>query len=34
MFTRAGGITTLLALGGFIFVMLRKERMALVETKK
>jgi protein SCO1 len=26
MFARAGGVTTLLALGGFIFVMLRKER--------
>lgn len=26
MFARAGGVTTLLALGGFIFVMIRKER--------
>ena len=26
MFARAGGVTTLLALGGFIFVMFRKER--------
>ena len=26
MFARAGGVTTLLALGGFIFVMVRKER--------
>lgn len=26
MFARAGGITTMLALGGFIFVMIRKER--------
>jgi len=26
MFARAGGITTMLALGGFIFVMLRRER--------
>jgi hypothetical protein len=26
MFARAGGVTTMLALGGFIFVMLRKER--------
>jgi hypothetical protein len=25
-FARAGGITTVLVLGGFIFVMLRKER--------
>jgi len=27
MFARAGGVTTLLALGGFIFVMIRKERI-------
>ena len=27
MFARAGGVTTLLALGGFIFVMFRKERI-------
>lgn len=26
MFARAGGVTTMLALGGFIFVMIRKER--------
>jgi len=26
LFARAGGVTTMLALGGFIFVMLRKER--------
>jgi protein SCO1/2 len=34
MFARAGGITTVLALGGFIFLMFRKERQSLVETKK
>jgi protein SCO1/2 len=35
LFARAGGVTTLLALGSFIFVMLRKEkRMTPVETKK
>ena len=34
MFARAGGITTMIALGGFIFVMLRKERRMLLETKK
>jgi protein SCO1/2 len=34
MFARAGGVTTLLALGSFIFVMLRKERRAFLETKK
>jgi protein SCO1/2 len=28
IFARAGGVTTMLALGGFIFVMIRKERMA------
>jgi len=28
LFARAGGVTTMLALGGFIFVMIRKERMA------
>jgi len=28
IFARAGGVTTMLALGGFIFVMLRKERNA------
>jgi protein SCO1/2 len=34
-FARAGGVATLLALGGFIGVMIRKERrMSLVETKK
>ena len=27
MFARAGGVTTVLALGGFIFVMFRKERL-------
>jgi hypothetical protein len=26
MFARAGGVTTMVALGGFIFVMFRKER--------
>jgi hypothetical protein len=26
MFARAGGVTTLLALGSFIFVLFRKER--------
>jgi protein SCO1 len=35
MFARAGGVATLLALGGFIGVMFRKERrLALAETKK
>jgi protein SCO1/2 len=29
MFARAGGVTTLFALGGFIFVMIRKERRGL-----
>jgi len=28
IFARAGGVTTVLALGGFIFVMIRKERVA------
>lgn len=34
MFARAGGVTTLIALSGFIFIMLRKEKRALLETKK
>lgn len=35
MFARAGGVATLLALGGFIGVMFRKERrLGLAETKK
>ena len=34
MFARAGGVTTMLVLGGFIFVMFRKERTSSKEHRK